>query len=672
MERHRAAVRARLLRSTHARPGPGSITWTINREAIVVAGWGRAILLQLAHPAIAAGVHDHSAFRGSMRSGVQRLRSTVGAMLSLTFGDTEQMIAAAAGINAIHDRVRGPVGEGSAATYSAHDPHLQRWVHATLLDSIPLTYDVLVGPLTPRERDRYCSEAAIMEPLLGMPEGWLPRDTNQLDGYMREMLDGGTLVISDKARALARAMLYPAYWRFAWPMFRGLQLLTIGSLPPAIREAYGFEWRARDARAFIRWTAVLRSTLRLLPSIAREWPIARRHARPFTRKTAWNPHMKLPMLGAAAMLAGTTAYAQDPTAGIDRIFSWSTPTAPGCVVAASRDGNVVVNRAYGSADLERNVPLTTSSVMDVASVVKQFVAASTLMLVEAGKLSLSEDIHKYIPELPDYGHTITLDHLLTHTSGIRDWTGLGPLTGREIDALTVTLRQRGLNFAPGEEWSYSNGGYVLLKEIVARVSGVPFAEFTRTRLFEPLGMKSTSYVVDIEHGVSNRALAYEKIGNEWRQNMQVGNQRGGGGALFSTASDLLIWNDALVNARLGGFVTAKLHEPAKLNNGRTLTYARGLHIDSARGDKVIWHSGGSAGYSSMLARHPEGGVSVAVTCNAGDSAPSSQYARRVFDVLMPSTASSPDAATPPSSAGAVVGLDYSNPVVRNIGFKRIT
>ena len=275
LERHRAAVRARLLRSDHVRAGPDSITWKINREMIVVAGWGRAILLQLAHPAVAAGVHDHSSFRGSLLSSFRRLHSTVGAMLSLTFGDTEQMIAAAAGINAIHDRVRGRVRErGPSEAYSAHDPDLQRWVHATLLESIPLTYELLVGPLTARERDRYCSEAAIMEPLLGMPAGWLPRDSAQLDTYMREMLAGGRIVVTDTSRALARALLYPPQWYLAWPAFRAMQLLTIGSLPPSIRQAYGFEWRARDERAFARWTALLRTSLRLLPPLAREWPMA--------------------------------------------------------------------------------------------------------------------------------------------------------------------------------------------------------------------------------------------------------------------------------------------------------------------------------------------------------------------------------------------------------------
>jgi uncharacterized protein (DUF2236 family) len=288
LERHRRAVRARLLRSDHLRAGPGSITWKVNREAIVVASWGRAILLQLAHPAVAAGVHHHSAFRGGLLSSIRRLRSTVAAMLSLTFGDTEQMIAAAAGINMIHDRVRGrmpprqelpPPATGcqeASQTYSAHDPHLQRWVHATLLESIPLFYERLVGPLTPRERDRYYSEAAIMEPLLGIPAGWLPRDSAQLDAYMRDMLASGSIVVTATSRTLARAVLYPPQWYLAWPAFRALQLLTVGSLPASIREAYGFEWRARDERALARWTAVLRTSLRLLPPLAREWPSARR------------------------------------------------------------------------------------------------------------------------------------------------------------------------------------------------------------------------------------------------------------------------------------------------------------------------------------------------------------------------------------------------------------
>jgi uncharacterized protein (DUF2236 family) len=261
------------------RPGPESVTWKINREVVVIAGWGRAILLQLAHPGVAAGVQHHSSFRGGLLESVRRLRSTVGAMLSLTFGDAEQMLTAAAGINAIHDRVRGRVREGADETYSAHDPQLQRWVHATLLDSIPVTYELLVGPLTPDERDQYCTEASIMEPLLGMPAGWLPRDGARLETYMREMLAGGSLRVTDASRALARAVLFPPKWYAAWPAFRAVQLLAIGTLPPSIREAYGFEWGAREVRALRRWTALLRASLRLLPALAREWPTRRAERR---------------------------------------------------------------------------------------------------------------------------------------------------------------------------------------------------------------------------------------------------------------------------------------------------------------------------------------------------------------------------------------------------------
>ncbi len=275
LQRHRDAVRARLIHSNHVRTRPGSVTWKVNREMVVVAGWGRAILLQLAHPSVAAGVHGHSTFRGSLCSSFKRLHSTAGAMLSLTFGDTEQMIRAAAGINAIHDRVRGHVPGPARQAYSAHDPDLQRWVHATMLDTIPLTYERLVGPLTLRERDQYCVEAAIMEPLMGMPDGWLPRDSAQLDSYMRQMLAGGTLVVTDNSRALAQALLYPPRWYLLWPAFRPMQLLTVGSLPASIRQAYGFEWRPRDERALARWIRLLKASQRLLPPVAREWPVAR-------------------------------------------------------------------------------------------------------------------------------------------------------------------------------------------------------------------------------------------------------------------------------------------------------------------------------------------------------------------------------------------------------------
>jgi len=370
-----------------------------------------------------------------------------------------------------------------------------------------------------------------------------------------------------------------------------------------------------------------------------------------TSRSAWS---------LVAVLLATPAYAQDKTSEIDKIFSWATSATPGCVVAASQHGKMIVNRAYGLADLERDVPLGPGSIFDVASIRKQFVAAAILLLVEEGRLSLSDDVRKFIPELPDYGHTITLDHLLTHTSGLRDWIPLRNLANGSYDAMTMILRQRGLNFAPGEEWSYSNSGYVLLTEIVARTSGMPFSEFARKRLFEPLGMKTTTYVDDLRLVVKNRALAYEKEGDRWRMDMLLDNNRGGGGALFSTAADLLLWNDALTSARFGTFVSEKLQEPATLSNGRKLNYARGLMLDANYAGRVVWHGGGAAAYRSVLARYPGQGFSIAVLCNAGEAADNRvEFAARIFDLFVSPTGTRP---APAAVAGGtpVEGLDVNS------------
>src|SRR3712207_4774676 len=169
------------------------VVWKLNREMVLLLGWGRAILLQLAHPLVAAGVAEHSAFRARPRGRICRFAQTVSAMLALTFGTPEQVARAAAGINAIHDRVHGrlrePAGRFPAGTpYSAHDPALLRWVHATLLDSTLRVYELYVGPLTPEEQDRYCAAASGVAPLLGIPDGYLPASVAELEAYLRAML----------------------------------------------------------------------------------------------------------------------------------------------------------------------------------------------------------------------------------------------------------------------------------------------------------------------------------------------------------------------------------------------------------------------------------------------------------------------------------------------------
>jgi len=222
----------------------------------------------------------------------------------------------------------------------------------------------------------------------------------------------------------------------------------------------------------------------------------------------------LPLLSDAATAAATTAPARSLEQQVDALFArWRQPGTPGAVVEVIRDGKVLLSKGYGMADLERHAPLTPASRIAIGSNSKQFTAFCIHLLAQDGKLALDDDIHRYLPELPDYGTKITIRHLLHHTSGLRDYFELLFLTGThgddvitEDDALTVVERQHALNFAPGAEHLYSNTGYLLLGQIVARVSGKPLAEFARERIFAPLGMTHTQF----QHGygtlVPDRAL----------------------------------------------------------------------------------------------------------------------------------------------------------------------
>jgi CubicO group peptidase (beta-lactamase class C family) len=390
----------------------------------------------------------------------------------------------------------------------------------------------------------------------------------------------------------------------------------------------------------------------------------KRHIRNAFNSPRPRPRLVVLLALAAVLLlpAPTLAQAnpQDKAAEIDKIFSWVKPGMPGCVAAASQDGKLMVNRAYGLADLERNVPLTTESLLDAGSIRKQFVAAAILLLVEDGKLSLADDVRKHIPELADFGHTITIDHLLTHTSGIRDWVPLLNWASGDPDVMSMILRQRTLNFVPGTEWSYSNSGYVLLPEIVTRTSGMKFSEFLHKRVLDPLGMKSSKYIDHPDIVIRNRALAYEPQGSPsdgaWRMAMRLGNERGGAGALFTTAADLVLWNDALASGRLGKLVTQKIQEPATLTNGRKLTYARGLSLLTNYAGRLVFHGGGAAGYRSIAGRFADQGVSVAVLCNAGEASDArDDFAGYIFDLFMADKGLRRPAPTPPPAG--ITGVD---------------
>ena len=382
-----------------------------------------------------------------------------------------------------------------------------------------------------------------------------------------------------------------------------------------------------------------------------------RHVRPRSERSSLRPVayalLSSLVLGFASAPVAGQAAAEEKSSEIDAIFGFATPDTPGCAVGVSEHGEVIVNRTFGLADVERGVPSSTDSVFDIGSTHKQFVAAAVLLLVEDGRLALGDDIREHLPELPEYDHTVTVDHLLTHTSGIRDWTVLLPLAEEGVGVLELILRQSGLDFVPGEEWRYSNSGYVLLKEIVARVSGMSFAEFSRTRLFEPLGMTSSAYVADILHATGERALAYRRQGAGWEPFMRLGNRRGGG-TVVSNAADLLTWNDALTDGRLGEYVTAKLEEPTTLNNGRTLTYARGLHVDSIPGGRMVWHDGGADGYGTWLGRFTDHDLSLAVMCNF-EPVSVGELVTRVADLFLPTV----DPEARPPGPTAAPGVDVA-------------
>ena len=255
------------------------ISARVNAERLVLLGWSRAILLQLAHPLVAAGVAEHSSFREGRLTAALRLHHTVRAMLSLSFGGDAARESTLAQINAIHRRVNGVLPEAAGpfaagTPYSAEDPALLLWVHATLLDSIPLIYERLIGPLSDVERDRYCVEAASIVRALGVAAGE-PGSWAELRRYVDATCTSGQIVVSRQARALAAAVLAPPFsWAVA-PATHVNRLFTIGLLPPFLRGQYGFAWTAADERALNRWTHVLRRTRRWLPDRAAIWHDAR-------------------------------------------------------------------------------------------------------------------------------------------------------------------------------------------------------------------------------------------------------------------------------------------------------------------------------------------------------------------------------------------------------------
>jgi CubicO group peptidase (beta-lactamase class C family) len=379
----------------------------------------------------------------------------------------------------------------------------------------------------------------------------------------------------------------------------------------------------------------------------------------------------------ASVLLTQTQTPVAPAATVDKVFARWTAATPGCAVGVSIDGKSIVERAFGMADLERDVRNAPDTIFEAGSVSKQFTAAAVLLLAKEGKLSIDDPVRKYVPELPayaldpadkgsgeaappkapgaggaaDYGVPLTIRHMLTHTSGLRDWGEVAGIAGwprgkrahTHAHVLDIVSRQKALNFTPGTAWSYSNTGYNLAAIIVSRVSGQPFAEFTRDKIFMPLGMTRTSWRDDYTRVVKHRALAYDRAADGYHEDMPFENVHGNGG-LLTTVGDLLRWNENFVTPKVGdaAFV-AEEQTAGQFSDGRPHDYAFGLYVRPYRGVREVSHSGSTAGYRAFLTRYPDQHLSVAVLCNAGDANPT-QYAHAVAESFLGDSLGAPPAA----------------------------
>ena len=346
---------------------------------------------------------------------------------------------------------------------------------------------------------------------------------------------------------------------------------------------------------------------------------------------------------------------------VDELFQqWQSKDSPGAAVLVVRDGRIEHAKGYGMANLEHGVPIRPDTVFDIASVSKQFGAMAIALLEADGKLSLDDDVKKHLPELPEFGHRITIRQLVHHTSGIRDWPGTMAIGGWNYEdvmsfgqILRMAFHQRDLNFKPGDEYTYSNTGYNLLAEIVKRASGKSFRQFCDERIFRPLKMTRTHFHDDHDELVRDRAESYRAPVNGQVRHAASSLTALGSSSLFTTIEDLAKWIDNFHSASPvvgNAALIARLHEQGRLNSGEQIAYAFGQSIGEYRGLRVVNHTGSWAGYRSVLERVPNERFGVAILANtAAMNAPA--LARQIAaiylaDRLAPVRAAAPNPAPP--------------------------
>ena len=344
-----------------------------------------------------------------------------------------------------------------------------------------------------------------------------------------------------------------------------------------------------------------------------------------------------------SLLAASASAQQATTDKVDRVFAeWNTTSSPGCALAVIKDGHIIYEHGYGMANMELGVAISPQSVFDIGSVSKQITAMAILLLAQEHKLSLDDDVRKYLPEIPDYGSKITLRHMLHHTSGLRNYDDLFDLEGipeadltTERDAMELIVRQKGVNFKPGDEFLYSDTNYFLMSQIVKRVTGQTLRQFAQDRIFGPLGMTSTHFHDDHTMIVPNRATGYAPR-EEGGFGIDMSNfEQLGDGSVMTTVEDLAKWDRNFDHPIVGGEdAIHQLTTAGVLNNGQPIPYAMGLFLDHYRGLNWIHHSGEWVGYRAALSRFPDQHFSTLVECNCVGSMSPMAMAQRVADIYL--------------------------------------
>jgi CubicO group peptidase (beta-lactamase class C family) len=312
-----------------------------------------------------------------------------------------------------------------------------------------------------------------------------------------------------------------------------------------------------------------------------------------------------------------------PIDQVDALLSaWDSTSSPGCALAVLQRGNIVYSKGYGMADLEQGIAITPRTRFYVGSVAKQFTAMCVALAAHRGVLDLDDDIRKWVPEVPEFGTTITLRHLVHHTSGLREKFDLLDMAGRRfvdlIDQASVVdllERQRALNFETGTDHSYCNTGYMLLTMAVGRAMGCTFRDAAHELIFDPLGMRDSEFNDDHRRLIARRARGYEPSDDGYRL-CEARIETVGDGGLYSTVEDLALWDAAFYGGVFPDAVLELVQTPGRLSDGRALTYAFGLGVDQYRGERSVQHGGGLAGYRAMLMRLPQLEFAVAVLSNS--------------------------------------------------------